>query len=70
MRQALWTPHAIAELEDILFYISVEAGRPLAGEQNYEKIRRLARSLPAMTLRDMSTQMPPRVGITSGINAG
>lgn len=42
MAQAIWTPLAIAELDEILYYISVQAGRPTVGEQNYFAIRRLA----------------------------
>lgn len=42
MARAVWTPLAAAELDEILYYISVEAGRPSVGEHNYFAIRRLA----------------------------
>jgi plasmid stabilization system protein ParE len=41
MPRALWTPHAVRELDDILFHISVRDRRPVTGEQIYYEIRQL-----------------------------
>jgi plasmid stabilization system protein ParE len=40
--RAIWTPIAQSELDEILYYISIRAGRPEVGEQNYYAIRDLA----------------------------
>lgn len=42
MARAIWTRLAQSELDDILFYISVQSGRPETGERNYYEIRRAA----------------------------
>lgn len=39
MPQAVWTPHAEAELEDIVFYIAVEGGRPGVAERIARELR-------------------------------
>jgi plasmid stabilization system protein ParE len=40
--RAIWTPIAESELDEILYYISIRAGRPEIGEENYFAIRDLA----------------------------
>lgn len=46
MTVALWTPQAATELEDILFYIRVEGGRPLTsqriGEEFLDVVEKIA----------------------------
>jgi hypothetical protein len=42
MAIAIWTPQAQAELDDVLYYISIRAGRPQTGERNYFEVRRMA----------------------------
>ncbi len=38
-RQAVWTPLAEAELDDILYYIAYQDRRPETGERIYYQIR-------------------------------
>lgn len=42
MAQAVWTPIAQSELEDILYYIAIEDGRPLTADRIYLELRNLA----------------------------
>jgi plasmid stabilization system protein ParE len=42
MRQARWTAQAALELEEILFYIALEAGRPNVAERLDQKVRAVA----------------------------
>ena len=42
MAHAVWTPIAREELEDILYYIAIEDGRPLTAECVYFELRDLA----------------------------
>jgi hypothetical protein len=47
MSKAIWTPIAQAELDDVLYYISVKAQRPATGARNYYEIRKLANEYAA-----------------------
>ena len=42
MSKAVWTPLAEAELDEVLYYISIRARLPATGEKNYFEIRRMA----------------------------
>jgi plasmid stabilization system protein ParE len=39
MPHAVWTPLAEAELEDIVYHIAIEGGRPLTAERIAQEIR-------------------------------
>lgn len=45
MSHAVWTPLAEAELEDIVYYIAVEDGRPLTAERVAREIRDRAETI-------------------------